>query len=148
MEPYGESTIEEPVATNSKRTLAVILGRLVTSALSWMIHCLVSAGLFLIFVKLVPLARDQYEAFGLDLPVISELVLNWSNGLINYWYLLVLAHIFIDAPIAIGVCYLPRRFQWVTWVWFTSYLLLAILLLVIACIGLTLPFVDITTELS
>ncbi|PQO25531.1 hypothetical protein C5Y96_24655 [Blastopirellula marina] len=148
MDPYDAATIEEPAATTSKLTIWVILGRLLTSALSWSIHCFVTVVLLAVFVKVVPMVREQCDTMELDLPAITELVFVWSNGMVNYWYLLAAAHVLIDAPIAIAVCYLPQRYQWVTWLWFTSYLLLAIVMLAAAAAGLALPFVDIIVHLD
>ncbi len=142
----------EPAASvadaKPKLSLGVILRRLVVSILAWSVHCLVTAALLVVFVQLVPMVRQQFEDMDLDLPATSEITLYWSSGFINYWYLLVLAHVVIDAPIAIAVCYLPRNFQWVTWIWFTSYFLLAIFMLIVACAGVSLPFVDMTVNLS
>lgn len=148
MDPYEAATTEQSAAAPSPLTLGVILGRLLISALSWSIHCLVTFLLMTVFIGLVPMARDSFEALELDLPAVTEVVLNWSIGFVNYWYLLAIAHVLVDAPIAIAVCYLPRRYQWVTWIWFTSYLLLALVMLAMACTGLTLPFVDVTVNLS
>lgn len=147
MDPYEASTIELPETANSKLTVWVILGRLLISALSWSIHCFVTFVLLAVFVKVVPMVREQCDAMDLDLPPITELVFIWSNGFVNYWYLLAAAHVLIDAPIAIAVCYLPQRYQWVTWLWFTSYLLLAIMMLAAAVAGVALPLVDIVSHL-
>lgn len=148
MDPYEPATMEVPATTTSKLTVWVILGRLLISALSWSIHCFVTLVLLAVFVKVVPMVREQCDAMDLDLPAITELVFIWSNGFVNYWYLLAAAHVLIDAPIAIAVCYLPRRYQWVTWLWFSSYLLLAIVMLAAAAAGLPMPFIDIIVHLE
>lgn len=151
MDPFENSTSEHTVSAveaGARLSVGVVLRRLVVSILAWSVHCLVTAALLVVFVQLVPMVRQQFEDMDLDLPATSEITLYWSSGFINYWYLLVLAHFVIDAPIAIAVCYLPRNFQWVTWIWFTSYFLLAIFMLIVACAGVSLPFVDMTANLS
>ncbi len=150
MEPFKHDS-SEPAAlvadAKPKLSWAVIFGRLMISLVSWSVHAGVTWTLLLIYIHVAGMARQDYVEYDLDLPAVSELVMHLSDGFTNYSYLLILALIVIDGPIAIGVCYLPRRIQWVTWIWFTSYLLIAILLLALAAIGLPFPFIDITIGL-
>ncbi|PQO37979.1 hypothetical protein [Blastopirellula marina] len=151
MNPYEGATQEaatSPSAVKSGLTLGTILGRLLISAISWSIHCLVTGGLLFVFVVVIPMAKQDLEEFELDLPAISDWVFGISSLFIHYWYLLVVALVIIDLPIAITVCYLDQKYQWVTWVWFTSYLLIAFFLVVVACPGGILPFVNVMFSLS
>ncbi|PQO42385.1 hypothetical protein [Blastopirellula marina] len=125
-------------------TFGVILGRLAISAVAWLTHLAVTLGLILFFASMVPFYRELFEVVDLQMATMTELVLHWSLGFSNYWYLLILALIVVDGPIAIGVTYLPRHFRWMTWIWFCSYPLGAFVLVLAANIGLMLGIRDIT----
>lgn len=151
MNPYAsqlneDSTSKAPDAP--KLTLGIIFGRFVISMIAWAVHVLVAAGLLLVFVKTVPMSWEFADLQDLDLAPITELVYRISIFFVNYSYLLGIWLLLFDLPTAVAVCYLPRRYQWVTWIWFTSFILLAFMLVVFAAIGVCLPFVDVTTKLS
>ncbi|MEW4561591.1 hypothetical protein AB1K70_03640 [Bremerella sp. JC770] len=132
----GECPVE------SSLTLGVILRRLLVSFFAWSIHLGVTFALIGFFGSIIPLYRETFEHFQLELPVITEEILQWSTLISNRWYLFVFAAIVANAPIAIGVCYLPRAWRWVTWVWFAGYLLFAIIVLLYAAIGLAISVRD------
>ena len=142
-EPFKSPEADTTPSTDQPKqgiTTGIIFGRLLISAIAWSIHGVVTFLLFAIYVNVLPVCRENYEAYELDLPVITDTVLGWSAFAVNYWYLGVAALILIDGPIAIGVCYLPRRFSWVTWIWFTSYLLFAIFVFCFTSIAMVIPF--------
>lgn len=151
MNPYAsqlneDSTSKSPDAP--KLTLGVIFGRFVISLIAWAVHVLVAAGLLLVFVKTVPMSMEFADLQDLDLAPITELVYHISIFFVNYSYLLGIWLLLFDLPTAVAVCYLPRRYQWVTWIWFICFILLAFMLVVFAAVGVCLPFVDVTTKLS
>ncbi|MBA2117711.1 hypothetical protein [Bremerella alba] len=133
---------------NASLSLGTILRRLLISVFAWAIHLVVTACLLGFFGSIVEYYREVFDHFELDLPVITESILQWSSTVSNYWYLFALAAIVLNAPIAIGVCYLPPRWRWVAWVWFAGYLLLAIFLMTYAAIGLVIPLQDLMTNIQ
>lgn len=141
----GPDTVQ-PVACENTReaslSLGTILRRLLISVFAWSIHFLVTGTLIVFFVSIVPYYIELFDRFELDLPAMTESIIRMSLSVSNYWYLLVLAMIVIDGPIAIGVCYLPSAWRWLAWGWFAGYLLLAILLLMYASMGLVLAIRD------
>lgn len=151
MNPYASQLNEEsaPKSPDTPNlTLGVIFGRFLISLIAWAIHILVAAGVLIVFLKTVPMSREFAELQDLDLAPITELTYRISILFVNYSYLLGIWLLLFDLPTAVAVCYLPRHYQWVTWIWFTSFILLGFLLVVFAAIGVCLPFVDVTTKLS
>ena len=141
MKPYGDAAIEAPSAVPARFSVGTVLRRLTISVIAWTTHAAVTAMLLLVFVVMGRQVRQDVEEFQLDLPEISEPLLALCKLVADFWYVPVAALIVIDGPIAIAVCYLPRKFQWITWVWYAGFLLVAIALLTWACVGLVSPLI-------
>jgi hypothetical protein len=60
----------------------------------------------------------------------------WNN---SYWYLLVLAFIVVDGPVAVGLQFLPDRLRWLNACWFDGYLVAAIVFLFWGIVVLSVP---------
>ncbi|WP_147274164.1 hypothetical protein [Bremerella cremea] len=94
------------------------------------------------------MAWEFAEQQDLDLAPITELTFHISMLFVNYSYLVGVWLLLFDLPTAVAVCYLPHRYQWVTWIWFTSIILLGFLLVVFAATGVCLLFAAFTFQLS
>lgn len=118
------------------------MGRSLIACLSFGIHSLVLWGVLLIYTEVVPLVLEQTAEQKLNLPQIGEdFVYPLAAILVKWSSLLVVAHILIDGPVAVGVCYLPRSYQSLTWIWFSSYLLVGCFMLFMACVAVGIPLV-------
>ncbi|MEW4561592.1 hypothetical protein AB1K70_03645 [Bremerella sp. JC770] len=141
MKPYRDAAIEAPSAAPASISIRTVLRRLTISLIAWSTHAAVMAMLLLVFVVMGRQVRQDVEEFQLGLPAVSEPLLGLCKVVADFWYVPVVALIVIDGPIAVAVCYLPRTFQWITWVWYAGFLLVAITLLTWACVGLISPLI-------
>lgn len=126
MEPYESSFCEPPVSPDSdastagenesKRELFIYL-------VCWLMHCFVTGTLVVLIISSGFSLRQTAEEIDLELPVMSLWLIQLAGMMRSYWYLIVAAEVMIHLPIVVAIAYLPRRFRWVTWVWFASFVL-------------------------
>ncbi|HET6879743.1 MAG TPA: hypothetical protein VFI31_06300 [Pirellulales bacterium] len=123
---------------NASDQLRVWPGLLWASA-TWVSHFFVLFVLFVTFVVCVPWIEFMYDKLDMDLPSISVRLIEFSRGMVNYWYLLVVP-LFLDFAFLIGASLSGPKLRWLARAWSTSALLGTILLLGMTILAISLPF--------
>lgn len=138
MEPYETSLYEPPDSPDSDSTISGPddpKRQLILSFNCWVVHCIIPGVVVMAYVRFVPTIRQGAEDLGIELPVVSQWVFYLANTMASYWYLIVAAQVMINLLFAIALAYVPRRFRWLTWLWFGSYLLGMVLLFVLLVVA-------------
>jgi type II secretory pathway component PulF len=60
------------------------------------IHAMCWGGLLYTLIYVVPVFKKQFADFGVKLPFLTELCINFSDWMVDYWYVLVI-------PILVGL---------------------------------------------
>lgn len=89
--------------------------------------------------SIVPRYVQFFKAHDTLLPVVTQQLIWLSMLNMKYGYLFVLAIIVVDAPIALGVQFLPDQMRWLKVCWFDAYLLAAIVFLFLGSMALCVP---------
>lgn len=150
MDPFENSTSEHAASaeeTGARLSVGVILRRLVVSILAWSIHAGITWILLFVYGPITSEVRKDVEEFELGVPEIAEFVFGLASTISSNSTLLILALVVIDGPIAAAVCYLPLGRKWLGWVWFISYLLIAIVLLALASVVLPVTLIRVAGPL-
>ena len=124
--------------TNANDQRRVWLSLLWASA-TWVSHFVVLFVLFVTYVVCLPAIVFVYEKFDMDLPSITVRLINFSDYMVAYWYLLVVP-LFLDFAFLIGASLSGPKLRWLARAWSTSALLGTILLLGMTILAISLPF--------
>jgi type II secretory pathway component PulF len=106
---------------------------------TWLSHFVVLFVILLTFVICVPGFTAMYDHLDMDLPAITANVLNFSELMVSYWYLLVVP-LFVDFAFLIGASLTGPKLRWLAHAWSTCLLLGTVLLLGMTLVATALPF--------
>jgi hypothetical protein len=103
-------------------------------------HLVAVAALVLLFVALAPRVVATFADGDMELPATTVMLINLTNWLTGYWYLLVLL-LLPDGLAYFGLSRLSPRWSWLASAWAMGWLLATIGLLVVTVVALVLPLV-------
>ena len=113
----------------------------------WLTHAFVGLLLFAVLVFVVPQFVVVLEDFDAELPAGTQMLIRLSSLLVNYWYLILLPLVAVDAAILFGLSQVPPKLMWLRTLWFTAIMLAAILFLFFAIVALAMPFAALSADL-
>jgi type II secretory pathway component PulF len=90
-------------------------------------------------VRIVPFFLAVYEDADVLLPPVTIWVIELSHFFVDYWYLFLLALLFLDAPLLLALNWLPERRRWIARVWFSLVLVAALMFLFCGGFAATIP---------
>ncbi|MEX2118658.1 MAG: hypothetical protein WD847_03535 [Pirellulales bacterium] len=111
--------MEAKPATSARRGLSVT--QYLMALLKWLAHLVAFVVLLLYSVKIVPRYIMFFEDQDALLPPVTIAVINFSNWMVSYWYLLGLGFLLVDGFVLLAL-ELQRR-AWIRSAWFTGVLL-------------------------
>ena len=111
-------------------------------ACMWLTHVFVGVLLFVVAVGVVPAFWKFFADLDAELPAATTTLLNLSNILVNYWYLILPVFAIVDAAILFGLSQAPPKLRWLRSLWFNAIMLATILILFFSMVALALPFIS------
>ena len=98
--------------------------------------------------KVVPSYAKIFADFDLELPAMTQLVIQLSYLTLSYWYLLMLAVIVLDGALLFVLNLSPPWLAWVKWVWFGLFPLIVLVGIGLAMFALSVPLAEMGSALS
>ncbi len=111
----------------------------------WLTHAFAGVLLFVVLVFIVPIFENHFDEIDADLPTATITLLNLSNILVNFWYLILPVLAIIDAAILFGLSQAPPKLRWLRSMWFNAIMLATIILLSLWMVNLAMPLIPIFT---
>lgn len=89
----------------------------------------------------MPDVIDVWDVDGIELPFPSQLAVTWSRLLVDYWYALLPALLFVDGVMLISLGLLPSWLRWLQGLWFGAGMLATVIMLALLILGIAMPIV-------
>ena len=138
----------EVVEVCTERTKPMLLTVIVFAGIAWAFHVFATMVVIFVLCRIAPQFEQVFCDFDCALPPMTHFTLHLSFYAVRYWYLLALAVLFVDGPLAVAVQYLPPHLHWLKTCWFALPLLATLFFLFFAIVSLWMPTISLLQNLS
>jgi hypothetical protein len=105
----------------------------------WFGHLIAFMAVTVFLVRVFPFHMEMWAEEGRELPAAAQAMTALSHLFVRSWYLFGLALVVFDAPLLFLLNSLPERRAWIGRLWFSLWLLLALLFLTFCNFILSMP---------
>jgi type II secretory pathway component PulF len=114
------------------------------------VHGILWTGFLVLLVRVVPRFKRIFADFQMKLPAATEVAIDLSDWMADYWYLQALAlpvALALDGGIAYWL-YFNRETRWLYWLWFTSIAIVPVCVSCSLLVALLEPLIELMDALA
>jgi type II secretory pathway component PulF len=111
----------------------------------WLTHVFAGVLLFGVLVFIVPIFENHFDEIDAELPAATITLLDLSNTLVNFWYLILPDLAIVDAAILFGLSQVPPKLRWLRSMWFNAIMLATIILFSFWMVNVAMPLIPLLT---